>query len=516
MRVAIYARKSISDPQSQSIENQINLSIQYCKDKLEYTSITKYCDEGYSGKNTNRPAFQDLLKDIYSSKIDYLLVYKMDRLFRNTKDFYNMIDIFEKYNIKFISITENLDLTSSSGRVMAGIYSVFAQFERESISQRIKDNMYEMAKKGSWLGGPAPFGYKFNRFYENNKRFCYLEEDYEKAEIVKLLFNKYLKLKSLTKLEKYVHEHSITGARGNIFNITSISTILRSPIYVKSTPDVVTYLKNQGMDVIGKPDYTKGFTTYAKNTSSMQQPLATISHHNGIIDGDIWLRVQDLLYKNSKVFPRQGTGKKAPLSGILKCKQCSSNMNISYKKRNANGKQLRYYVCSLKKRKGNNSCSCSNLNADYIEDLILNSINNIDINTANELLKNKNLLFDNLDYQSKELSLIENNILIKKRSLSNLTNALSTAPNEMMLNSILDKMNSISDELSELEIKLNSIKSNIEDVDSSIVEEIINNFFNFDNFISNECFERKTEFISNIIDKIEWDSTLNEINIIYK
>ena len=86
----------------------------------------------------------------------------------------------------------------------------------------------------------------------------------------------------------------------------------------------------------------------------------------------------------------------------------------------------------------------------------------------------------------------------------------------MMLNSILDKMNSISDELSELEIKLNSIKSNIEDVDSSIVEEIINNFFNFDNFISNECFERKTEFISHIIDKIEWDSNLNEINIIYK
>lgn len=515
MRVAIYARKSISDPQSESVENQIKLSIQYCKDKFKYKSITEYRDEGYSGKNTNRPGFQKLLKDIQSNTINTILVYRMDRLFRNTKDFYYMLDIFENHNIKFISITENFDLDSSSGRVMAGIYSIFAQFERESISERIRDNMYESAKKGSWLGGPAPFGYKFNRIYENNKRLCYLIEDNEKSEIVKLLFDKYLKFKSLTKLEKHVKALSITGARGNILNITSISKILRSPCYVKSSPEVVKYLKTQNMDVIGDPDYIHGFFTYAKNNSSIQS-LAIISNHNGIIDSNIWLQVQELLGKNSKKFPRQGTGKKALLSGILKCKQCGSNMNITYKKRDSKGKQLRYYVCSLKKRNGKNACSCSNLNADYIESLVLSSISNIDINIAVELLNNKNLFSDNLDSQSKELSFIENNIIIKKKNLSNLTSALSTANNEITVNSILEKMESISDELSELQIKYKNIKSNIEDIDSNIIKEIIHNFSNFENFISNECFETKTDFIANIIDKIEWDSTLNEFNIIYR
>lgn len=515
MKVAIYARKSINIQQSESIENQISLCTNYCKDKFKYNSIVEYSDKGFTGKNTSRPAFQKLLDDIKLNLIDIILVYKIDRLCRNTKDFYYILDLLEEYNIKLISITENFDLDSSTGRIIAIIYSVFAQFERECISERIRDNMYELAKKGSWLGGPPPFGYKFNRIHENNKKLCYLTEDKEKSEIVKLLFDKYLKFKSLTKLEKHVKALSITGARGNILNITSISKILRSPCYVKSSPEVVKYLKTQNMDVIGDPDYIHGFFTYAKNNSSIQS-LAIISNHNGIIDSNIWLQVQELLGKNSKKFPRQGTGKKALLSGILKCKQCGSNMNITYKKRDSKGKQLRYYVCSLKKRNGKNACSCSNLNADYIESLVLSSISNIDINIAVELLNNKNLFSDNLDSQSKELSFIENNIIIKKKNLSNLTSALSTANNEITVNSILEKMESISDELSELQIKYKNIKSNIEDIDSNIIKEIIHNFSNFENFISNECFETKTDFIANIIDKIEWDSTLNEFNIIYR
>lgn len=514
MRVAIYARKSVSDPQSESIENQIKLSTQYCKDKFKYKSIVEYRDEGYSGKNTNRPGFQKLLNDIYSNTIDTILVYRMDRLFRNTKDFYSMLDIFEKYNIKFISITENFDLDSSSGRVMAGIYSVFAQFERESISQRIKDNMYESAKKGSWLGGPAPFGYKFNRFYENNKKLCYLEIDTEKSEIVKLLFSKYLKLKSLTKLEKYVKEHSITGARGNIFNITSISSILRSPIYVKSDPKVVTYLKNLDMNVIGSPDYLHGFTTYAKNNSPMQ-PLATVSHHYGIIDGDMWLNVQEILSKNSKAFPRQGTGKKALLSGLLKCKHCGSNMNISYKGKNNSGKQLSYYMCSTKKRSGKNACHCSNLNSDYVDTLILNQVNNIDMEILLKMFINKNIFNNDLD--SSEISLIENNINMKNKKLSNLTNALSIASNQTVINNLMEKMESISDEITELQSKLTSLKSTLsEDIDNNSIETITNILCNFKNFLEDESLESKQSFIKSIISKIEWDSEKEELDILFK
>lgn len=516
MRVAIYARKSVSDPQSESIENQINLSTQYCKDKFKYKSIHEYCDKGYSGKNTNRPGFQKLLTDIQSNRIDTILVYKMDRLFRNTKDFYSMLDIFEKYNIKFISITENFDLDSSSGRVMAGIYSIFAQFERESISQRIKDNMYQSAKKGSWMGGPAPFGYKFNRYCENNKKLCYLEIDTEKSEIVKLLFSRYLKFKSLTRLEQYVREHSITGARGNIFNLTSLASILRSPVYVKSTPEVVTYLESQNMNVTGTADYIHGFTTYAKNDSFMQ-PLATVSHHDGIIDGDMWLNVQKILSQNSKMFPRQGTGKKALLSGLLKCKHCGSNMNISYKRKDTSGKQLSYYMCSTKKRRGRNACHCSNLNSDYIDTLILDQVNDIDIEILLKMFINRNIFNNDLNSHSDEISLIKNNINLKNKKLSTLINSLSIAPNEIIINNMMQKMESISDEIADLQCKLTNLKSNSdEDFDNKSIETITNILYNFKNFLEDESLQSKQDFIKSIIDRIEWDSEKEELDILFK
>jgi len=107
-----------------------------------------YSDAGYSGATLNRPAIQQLLSDVKKGEIDIILVYKIDRLTRSPKDFYQLIEIFEQNNVSFISITERFDTSTPAGRLLRNIMLTFAQFERELTSERTKDKLLERVKKG--------------------------------------------------------------------------------------------------------------------------------------------------------------------------------------------------------------------------------------------------------------------------------------------------------------------------------------------------------------------------------
>lgn len=514
MKIGIYARKSKHDPQSDSVKNQINLCKEYCNN-LVCTSINEYYDDGYTGKNTIRPDFQRLLNDIKNNKIDMILIYKFDRLCRNTKDFYSILDLLDLYNIRLKSITEDFDLNSTTGRAMAGMHSIFSQFERECISERIKDNMYELAKLGRWLGGPAPFGYKFNKVIESNKTLCYLVENDIQADVVKILYSKFIKLRSLGKVRKYAIENNINGPRGNKLDLTTLGNILRNPLYAKSSPEIVKFLQNKNMNVFGNPDYIHGFLTYGKNNSSSIQPIAAISTHKGLIDSDIWMETQKILIENNTLYPRIKTGKKALLSGLLKCKICGRNMRISSKK-SSSGKELTYYICGLKKTSGTKACSCSNLNGDYIENLVLNYLNKLDVHTLLEMFKDKKLFKSNFNTESNELDMLKRNIQSKNKSLSNLVNTLSFTNDEVITKNILEKMQTISSEIQLLNYKYEELESNLNNIDTNIIENIKYWLNNFDKFLENQSLESKINFLSIVIDKIEWDSISQEVNIIFK
>jgi len=143
MKAAIYSRKSKFTGKGESVENQIQL----CKEHgMKYLDIaesdfTIYEDEGFSGGNTNRPQFQKLIKDAKAKKFDILICYRLDRISRNVSDFSQLIKDLNKYNVNFISIREQFDTTTPMGRAMMYIASVFSQLERETIAERIKDNM---------------------------------------------------------------------------------------------------------------------------------------------------------------------------------------------------------------------------------------------------------------------------------------------------------------------------------------------------------------------------------------
>ena len=221
---AIYSRKSKFTGKGESIENQIEL----CKNQLinkyniDEQNIKVYQDEGFTGYNTNRPQFQEMLKEIKNNKIKCVIVYRLDRISRNVTDFCNLKNEFLKHNVDFISVTENFDTSTPMGSAMLMISSVFAQLERDTIAERIRDNMYELAKTGRWLGGNTPFGYKSQKIetlsVDGKKRNLYkLEIIFEEAKIIKLIWNKMNELKSLSKLETYLLQKGIKTRNGNNF-----------------------------------------------------------------------------------------------------------------------------------------------------------------------------------------------------------------------------------------------------------------------------------------------------------
>ena len=144
---AIYARQSVDKADSLSIQGQIDL----CRQKVG-TDHKVYQDKGYSGKNTNRPAFQQMMADVERGLVQKIIVYRLDRFSRSIADFGRLWEILRKHSVEFVSINETFDTSTPMGRAMLNIIMVFAQLERETTAERVRDNYYQRAKSGAWPG----------------------------------------------------------------------------------------------------------------------------------------------------------------------------------------------------------------------------------------------------------------------------------------------------------------------------------------------------------------------------
>ena len=225
MRVAIYSRKSITTDVGNSINNQISMIKDYFR--KEKCTFEVFEDEGFSGGNTNRPAFSLLMDKVKNGLFDVVAVYRIDRISRNIVDFVNIYEKLQENNVNLVSITENFDPGTSYGKLVMIILATFAEMERESISQRVKDNKIENAKSGKWGGGIAPYGYQIFRTIEANKNVSYLKATQD-LQLVNHIFNKYLDSQSLHKIQKWIYdEHNIK------WSLSTVKYILSNPIYCK-------------------------------------------------------------------------------------------------------------------------------------------------------------------------------------------------------------------------------------------------------------------------------------------
>ena len=164
--------------------------------------------------------------------------------------------IRDSYNVEFTSIRDDFDTTSPSGRAMMMMVSVFAQLERETTAERIRDNMHELAKSGRWLGGTTPTGYKSTQIVgsvtvDGKERKAYkLDIIKEEAEIIKLIFSKFLETNSLTKTDTYLLQNNVTTKNGKNFTRFSIRSILQNPVYMIADQNAWAYFDSLGVETV--------------------------------------------------------------------------------------------------------------------------------------------------------------------------------------------------------------------------------------------------------------------------
>ena len=337
---AIYTRVSTdlqAEKEFSSCESQEQKIRSFIESQNNWQVFKVYTDAGYTGANTNRPALQELLEDIKQNKIDIILAYKIDRLTRSPKDFYQLIEVFDKYQTDFISITERFDTSTPAGRLLRNIMLTFAQFERELTSERTKDKLLERVKKGMWNGGNPPFGYE-----RKDKKLIINKKE---AGIVRMIFEKYVETRSINRIYDFLKEKNIKNRQGKFFSKDHLALILRN----------ITY------------------TGKIKYAGQIYQGI-----HQPIISQELFELAQKTHKRRIRKFRIY---RDFLFGGLIKCKECGYTMSACFTNKHRNGKLKRYYYyrCTCINKKGWQACSTQEVSAERIERYILENLERISL-----------------------------------------------------------------------------------------------------------------------------------------
>ncbi len=316
-RCAIYTRKSSEEGLEQAF-NSLHAQREACEayilsQRHEGWSVIKtpYDDGGFSGGTMERPALQKLLEDIKASRVDIVVVYKIDRLTRSLFDFAKIVEIFDAHQVSFVSVTQSFNTTTSMGRLTLNVLLSFAQFEREVTGERIRDKFAASKKKGMWMGGPVPLGYDI----KDRK----LDINSAEAKTVRQIFDLYLRLGTVRKLKDEadrlalktkLHINGDGESRGGrSVRIGHLYTILRNPLYVG-------LIAHKGQSYPGD--------------------------HEPIVERDVWEKVQAQLRSNAQD-RRSGASAREPslLVGLL---YDANGKRMTPSHAVKNGKRYRYYL----------------------------------------------------------------------------------------------------------------------------------------------------------------------------
>lgn len=353
-QVGVYLRVSTED-QSKIVNGSIECQFQRIKSYIDLKNIHEinwgkltetYLDEGYSAKDTNRPAYRKMLADIRDKKINFILISDLSRLSRNISDFCKFMEELQRHHVKFLSIKEQFDSSTALGEMMIFNMINLAQFERKQTSERVAINYYTRSLKGLLNEGQKNFGYK--RDSVNRSQILINEKE---SNLVQMIFNEYLLSSSLTETAKKLNNGSNIS---RVWNSSSIRKILINKAYL-------------GLKEINK-----------KYKSCSQDQLKTWQRYQivkaiwpAIISQETFEHVQKKMRKNQSTQNRKNQTSKSriyPLSGILKCSNCLAR--LVGQAAHGKSKAYRYYGHSKSANK-TKKCAYKNIRSDKIEKHIL-------------------------------------------------------------------------------------------------------------------------------------------------
>lgn len=320
---AIYARQSVDRADSISIESQI----EFCRYELKGEPYKVYADRGYSGKNTDRPAFGEMMRDMENGTIRRVVVYKLDRISRSILDFSRMMERFEANRVEFVSTTEKFDTSSPMGRAMLNICIVFAQLERETIQKRVADAYYSRSQKSLYMGGRVPYGFRLSPTTVDGVRTSMYAVNEEEAKQVRRIYELYAKPEcSCGDIARCLQANGMLK-NGKPWVRTRLADILRNPVYVRADLAVYRFYRDRGTVIVNDPgDFigTNGCYHYKGRKFAHAPPegdYLVLAPHEGIIPADLWLKCRAKCVEGQQVRPRQ-KAKNTWLAGKIKCGVC--------------------------------------------------------------------------------------------------------------------------------------------------------------------------------------------------
>ncbi|MBY6139326.1 recombinase family protein [Leisingera daeponensis] len=340
LRCAIYTRKSSEEGLEQEF-NSLHAQREACEayiasQRSEGWVLLRdhYDDGGISGGTLDRPALHRLLQDIEDGLIDVVVVYKIDRLSRALTDFTKLVEVFDRTGVTFVSVTQSFNTTTSMGRLTLNILLSFAQFEREVTAERIRDKFAASRKKGIWMGGMTPYGYRV----ENRK----LVPDGEHVEHVRWIFERFIEIGSGTELAREVCKRGIRTPKGNRIDKKFIYRLLNNRTYI-------------------------GEVAYKGNVYP--------GEHDAIIDRTTWDKVHAILQESPrKRAARTRAETPAPLKGLLYGPDGAA-FSPSHTRKGA--RLYRYYVSQTVLKHGAGTCPIGRVPAGEIEAAVIEHLRKV-------------------------------------------------------------------------------------------------------------------------------------------
>jgi len=513
MNIGIYTRKSVFSDKSDSTESQAKICTEYANNNYSVSSIIEYEDEGFTGANTNRPGFVQLMEDISNKSIDVLVCYKMDRISRNVLDFSKTFEFLEKNNVKFISVKEQIDTSTPLGRAMMYICSVFAQMERETTAERVRDSMIQLARSGKWAGGKPPIGFSRKKVILNGKTHTMLTENVEELPFLNMIYDTFLGGYTLSGLETYFRQSNVKTLNGNYLSATQLYSILKNPHYVACTPEVYDYFESKNCIMAvekDKFDGLHGVVVYGRTTGSKKKAhtvntsekwIVTVGLHDPIMSGEKWLLVQNRFGLNT--IDRTRKHEIGLLKGIVKCK-CGYSMRVQHKVDKIYNKVYDNYFCQQRNRMGTDYCDVSMVGVELIDDKLMEMLKKLSTDKflLEELMKENN---KPVSYRTQELVLKE--IAGIEKKISNLALALQenggSSASKYIISDI-EKLDmsivGLNSELREIKIseKDRLVRENTVDEVYLLIREYIDNFNILD-------YDEKITFLRKILKVCTWD-----------
>lgn len=527
----IYSRKSKFTGKGESIENQIEMCRQYIAthySEEEAEAALVYEDEGFSGGTLERPKFKKMMSD--SQKIEFaaIVVYRLDRISRNIGDFAKLIEDLGNRHIDFISIREQFDTSSPMGRAMMYIASVFSQLERETIAERIRDNMHELSKTGRWLGGNTPTGYESESISNvtvdgKTRKACKLKVIPDELNLVKLIFDKFIETGSLTKTDEFLMNGHYKTKRGKSFTRFAIKGILSNPVYMIADEDAYNYLVENDVDLFADKEAFDGKHGIMAYNRTLQRPgkatqekpmnewIVSVGKHLGAIPGATWVQVQKLLDLNKSKNYRKPRSHVALLSGLIVCGKCGDYMRPKLSDRKtATGETIYTYLCTTKERSRGHVCCMKNANGNTLDAKVIETIKSFgkqSADMARQITQTKKRISGNREGYEAELSKLRLQIEDNEKDIKALVISLGKSEGtnaEKYIIEQIDEMHEKGEALRKRLAELDAIiqQHDLADIEFDIIRQMLSNM---GESIDNYTVEQKRAAIRTFIRKIVWD-----------